>query len=390
MDKTKFLDLGRQPIANGFLTEDQFENEFFYDLTVGFDRETALVTHMEYVEPSLMFNDEYSYRGSMSNTMKLHFATFSKYVKQFLPKNHKVLEIGSNDGVFLVNWNSDRCFAVEPCGNFAKETNQLGYKTYCGFWGGDLSQQILSDVGTMDLVFAANCMCHIPDLDHTFSAVEKILSDDGFFIFEDPSLIEMINVNSYDQIYDEHPHIFSVTALNTILQRNGLSIVRVDNTSVHGGSNRIWVKKSRFAKPDDSVARNLEMEKIFRIGEEDTLHRFAERVRQSRKDLGDLLCRCKELGKRVISYGATSKSTTIFNYCKIGKDLIEYITDTTPEKQGKYSPGVHIPIISPEDGFNSSVDFAFLGAWNFSREIKEKEKDFKGKFITHVPIVRVL
>ncbi len=92
MDKTKFLDLGRQPIANGFLTKDQFENEFFYDLSVGFDRETALVTHMEYVKPSLMFNDEYSYRGSMSNTMKLHFATFSKYVKQFLPKKHKVLE----------------------------------------------------------------------------------------------------------------------------------------------------------------------------------------------------------------------------------------------------------------------------------------------------------
>ena len=387
MDKIQFLDLGQQPIANRFLNEDEFENEFFYNLSVGFDQDTGLVTQMDYVDAPMMFNDEYAYRGSMSKTMREHFANFSKHFKDNIQRDPKILEIGSNDGVFIKNWDKKKTFAVEPCGNFAKETNDLGYKTYCDFWGTDLSQQILSDSGTMDLVFAANCMCHIPDLDDTFFAVEKILSDDGFFIFEDPSLVEMINVNSYDQIYDEHPHIFSVTALNTILQRNGLSIVRVDNTSVHGGSNRIWVKKTRFANPDDSVTRNLEIEQIFRIDEEDTLHRFAERVQQSRQDLINLLYRCRELGKRVISYGATSKSTTIFNYCSIGKNLIEYITDTTPEKQGKYSPGVHIPIISPEDGFNSSVDFAFLGAWNFSREIKEKEKDFKGKFITHVPIV---
>lgn len=390
MDKTKFLDLGRQPIANGFLTEDQFENEFFYDLSVGFDRETALVTHMEYVKPSLMFNDEYSYRGSMSNTMKLHFATFSKYVKQFLPKKHKVLEIGSNDGVFLVNWNSDRCFAVEPCGNFAKETNQLGYKTYCGFWGGDLSQQILSDVGTMDLVFAANCMCHIPDLDGTFKAIENILADDGVFIFEDPSLERMVTLNSYDQIYDEHPHVFSVVSLQHILNRNNLSIVKVEKLKVHGGSNRIYVKKTNRANEDTSVQDHLTRERNMGLDKLSVLDHFAEKVQTSKNDLLNILTRLKNENKKVISYGATSKSTTVFNYCQIGTDLIEYITDTTPEKQGKYSPGMHIPIITPEEGFNNSVDCAFLGAWNFADEIRNKEKNFKGNFITHVPMARVL
>jgi methylation protein EvaC len=390
VDKTKFLDLGRQPIANGFLTEDQFENEFFYDLSVGFDRETALVTHMEYVKPSLMFNDEYSYRGSMSNTMKLHFATFSKYVKQFLPKKHKVLEIGSNDGVFLVNWNSDRCFAVEPCGNFAKETNQLGYKTYCGFWGGDLSQQILSDVGTMDLVFAANCMCHIPDLDGTFKAIENILADDGVFIFEDPSLERMVTLNSYDQIYDEHPHVFSVVSLQHILNRNNLSIVKVEKLKVHGGSNRIYVKKTNRANEDTSVQDHLTRERNMGLDKLSVLDHFAEKVQTSKNDLLNILTRLKNENKKVISYGATSKSTTVFNYCQIGTDLIEYITDTTPEKQGKYSPGMHIPIITPEEGFNNSVDCAFLGAWNFADEIRNKEKNFKGNFITHVPMARVL
>ena len=391
MGKVKFLDLGKQPIANGFLYENQFEDEFFYNLSVGFDSDTSLVTHMDYVEPVLMFNDEYSYRGSMSKTMQKHFREFSKHAKRFLPKNPKVLEIGSNDGVFLVNWNKDTSYAVEPCGNFAAETNGLGYHTYCGFWNKDLSEKILEDKGKVDLVFAANCICHIPDLDDTFSSVNKVLADDGFFIFEDPSLAEVINLNSYDQIYDEHPHVFSVTALDRILNRNGLSIVRVDNTNVHGGSNRIWAKKTDSSfLIDSSVGRNLDLEKILGLDKASTFDKFAQRVSRSKEDLFDLLCRCREQGKKIISYGATSKSTTIFNYCGIDRNLISYITDTTPEKQNKFSPGMHIPIVPPEDYISECVDFAFLGAWNFATEIRRKEKNFKGKFITHVPTVRLI
>jgi SAM-dependent methyltransferase len=390
VSKHEFLDLGRQPIANRFLNQDEFEDEFFYDLKVGFDTETCLVTHMKYVDAPMMFNDDYSYRGSMSATMRNHFSKFSKSIKTSLPISPKVLEIGSNDGVFIKNWDTKTSFAVEPCGNFAKETNDLGYKTYNDFWTKDLANKILIEQGDMDLVFSANCMCHIPDLDEAFSAVESILSLNGVFIFEDPSLLEMINVNSYDQIYDEHPHIFSITALNKILERNGLKIVKVENTNVHGGSNRVWVKKCSFANPHKSVQNNLDLERLLGLYTLNTMERFAEKVQQSKLDLRQLLIRCEELGKKVISYGATSKSTTIFNYCNIGPSLIQYITDTTPEKQDKYSPGVHIPIISPEQGFNNTIDFAFLGAWNFAQEIRSKEKDFNGKFITHVPTVRLL
>ncbi len=390
MSKHEFLDLGRQPIANRFLNQDEFEDEFFYDLKVGFDTETCLVTHIDYVDAPMMFNDEYSYRGSMSATMRNHFSRFSNDIKRTLPITPKVLEIGSNDGVFIKNWDTKTSFAVEPCGNFAKETNDLGYKTYNDFWTKDLANKILVENGDMDLVFSANCMCHIPDLDEAFSAVESILSLNGAFVFEDPSLAEMINVNSYDQIYDEHPHIFSVTALSKILERNGLTIVKVDNTNVHGGSNRIWAKRSNFANPHKSVQNNLDLERLLGLYTLNTMERFAERVQQSKLDLRQLLIRCEELGKKVISYGATSKSTTIFNYCNIGPSLIQYITDTTPEKQNKYSPGVHIPIISPEQGFNNTIDFAFLGAWNFAQEIRNKEQNFNGKFITHVPTVKLL
>lgn len=390
MAKVKFLDLGVQPIANGFLTKDEFDNEFFYNLSVGFDAESLLVSHMEFVDPNLMFNDSYAYRGSMSKTMRDHFKSITKEIKKEISFNPKVLEIGSNDGVFIKNWDAENTFAVEPCGNFAEETNNLGYKTYNNFWNKDLSDKLKDAHGKMDVVFSANCMCHIPDIDEAFSAIENILSDSGFFIFEDPSLEDMITNCSYDQIYDEHPHIFSVSALNNILKRNGLCIVKVDSIDVHGGSNRIWAKKTGNNIVHPSVTNTLEREHALDLDFYVRFHEFADEVMRSKKELLTLLHNLKNENKKIISYGATSKSTTVFNYCGIDKDLISYITDTTPEKQNKYSPGMHLPIVSPEQGFNNSVDFAFLGAWNFAKEIKNKEKNFKGKFFTHVPKVRVL
>jgi len=388
VDKIKFLDLGKQPIANGFLdSAEDFENEFFYNLSIGYDIDTGLITQMDYVDKERMFNDSYAYRGSMSKTMTKHFKKVSKNLKQYLDSDPKILEIGSNDGVFLKNWCQYNTFAVEPCGNFAEETNNMGYKTYADFWNMETSNKILEEQYAMDLVFAANCMCHIPDLDEAFSAVSNILTDNGVFVFEDPSVADMITMNSYDQIYDEHPHIFSVLALEKILNRNNMSIVKIEHVNVHGGSNRIYAKKGLDNEQDKSVAANIQLEKSIGLDNISIFNEFAYNVSQSKQELLDMLHKFKNKNKKVISYGATSKSTTVFNYCDIGPDLIEYITDTTPEKQDKYSPGMHIPIISPEQGFDNSVDFAFLGAWNFAEEIKKKEIYFKGRFFTHVPSV---
>jgi len=385
--KKQFLNLGKQPIANGFLYEDQIKDEYFFNLGVAFDEETKLVTQTEYVDPPLMFNDKYVYRGSMSQTMREHF----KSLCETFSSNTKILEIGSNDGVFIKNLNPKFTISVEPCSNFAKETQDMGYTTYPEFWTQELSNKILKNHGKQDIIFAANCICHIPDLDQTFNAIKSLLSDDGTFIFEDPSLAEVINNNSYDQIYDEHPHVFSVIALDNLLKRNGLQIVKVENLQVHGGSNRIFAKKIG-SKVDKSVELSKSYERILGLDQFKTFKRFAQRVEQSKEDLIRLLTQCKKENKKVISYGATSKSTTVFNYCNIDSELISYITDTTPEKQGKLSPGMHIPVISPEQGFDDTVNFAYLGAWNFIKEISKKEHkylDSGGKFITHVPIVKI-
>ena len=391
--KKEFLDLGRHPIANAFLQkEEDFKDEFLFDLKVCWDEETKLVSIKDFVEPERIFNKDYPYNTSNSFPMIQHFKNTAKMLDmKFQPK--KVLEIGSNSGPFIENFSKDSSYCVEPCDNFAEVTGEMGYKTWTDFWTMELSNRINNSVGKMDLIYAANCICHIHDLDDTFRAVKNLLSEDGVFVFEDPSLLKILERGSYDQIYDEHPHIFSVTALDNILRRNGLIIFDVDNLSVHGGSNRIYAKKPNVPSDNtvkESVRDNLLNEKLFRIHDFETYVEFAERVEKSKRELIELLRGFKINGKKVMSIGATAKSTTVFNYCGIGTDLIDVITDTTIDKQNTYSPGVHIPVVSPDEVNMIDYDYAYLGAWNFKDVIIEKQRDFiknGGKFITHVPNV---
>ena len=395
--KKEFLDLGRQPIANKFLKEDEYEGEFFYDLKVIFDEDTKLVSLKDFVKPELMFNEDYAYSTSMSYPMVKHFELTANMLKEeFNPKT--VLEIGSNDGPFIKNFDTEISICVEPCENFAKKTTDMGYRSYISFWDTDVSHGIKEIHGEMDLVYDANCICHIQNLDECFAAVKNILSEDGVFVFEDPSLLRMLERGSYDQIYDEHAHIFSIMALDNILMNNGLKIFRVDNLLVHGGSNRIYVSHLpshtflRNRPVELTVRENLNKEKDFGIDNFNTYEIFAERIDKSKKDLVELLTKLKDDGKRVVSIGATSKSTTVFNYCGINKSLIEYITDTTPDKQGMLSPGSYIPIVDRRLVNLNNYDYAFLGAWNFKDVIANKEREFVengGKFITHVPEVMV-
>ena len=376
--KVKFLDLGMQPIANGFLEKTSSEEEFFYNLSMGFDEDTYLVSQMEFVEPEMMFNDSYVYHSSLSSTMRNHFGLAAEtFVKEF--DCERVLEIGSNDGVFLKHFSNESAVSVEPCGNFAKMTTEMGYTTYCDFWDLDLSREIVEKSGKFDLVFAANCMCHIQNIEETFLAVKNCLTDTGVFIFEDPSLLRMIERGSYDQLYDEHVHMFSVIALSNIFEKIGMEIFKVENLSVHGGSNRIYAKSKSNSKIeiDSSVAENVKEERIAALDRASAYFNFASKVEKSKEALITMLREIKSQGKKIVSYGATSKSTTVFNYCQITPEIIDYIVDITPSKQGKMSPGVHIPVVDYDTMFDSSVDVAFLGAWNYIEE-----------FITHVPEVR--
>ena len=393
--KKNFLNLGRQPIANSFLASvdrKTLKKKFFYNLVVAFDTKSFLVSITNPVNPKIQYTNKYAHRASESRTMRDAFKhTANKLKKKFSPA--LTLEIGSNDGVFIKNFNKKDVIAVEPCKNLAKLTKKK-FKTYSNFWNKRLAKKIFNKNKKADLIFSANTISHIPNIKETFQAIEYSLSNNGVLVIEDPSLKSVIKNNSYDQFYDEHVYVFSALAISEITKKFGLKLFGVEEVENHGGSLRYFISKkdSKF-KVTKRLVRIIKNEKINGLDSFKTFINFSNRVKKSKKDLIKLLKELKKNNKKIISYGATYKSTTVFNYCDINNKYLDYVTDTTFNKQGKYTPGKHIPIISPKDGFNNTVDYAFLGAWNFKKEILKKENDFikrGGKFISHVPNVKIL
>ena len=394
--KKIFLDLGLQPITNNFLNslnKNELKREFFYNLKVTFNNKNNLVSLSNFVKPSKMFNEKYAHRASMSKTMLSSFKNLANNLNlKFKPK--KVLEIGSNDGVFIRNFKKDNVIAVEPCKNLAKLTNKMGYKTYPNFWNLRLSQKIKKKYGKVDLIFSANTISHIPNLDEVFSAIKIILSKDGIFVFEDPYILSVLKNISYDQFYDEHAHVFSLMSVSSILRKHDLKVVNLEKLNTHGGSLRYYISHvdSKY-KVKNIVNKYLKVELKNKLNSFATYKRFGLKVKKSKFELLKLLKRIKNNGERIVSYGATYKSATIFNFCKIDNKIIDYVIDTTKNKQNKFTPGSHLKIYSPEKQPHQKVDYYFLGAWNFKKEIFLKEKNFilkGGKFISHVPKVKVL
>ena len=390
-----FLNLGRQPLANSFLKnirKKALRNEFFYNLKICFNTKNYLVSIEKPVNPKKQYTDKYAHRASESRTMRSAFKKVAqKLFKRFRPK--KIMEIGSNDGIFLKNFDKKSVVAVEPCKNLARLTKKL-FETYDEFWNLKLANKLIKKKGEIDLIFSANTISHIPNLKETFQGIHNILSKDGVLVIEDPSLLKVLQNNSYDQFYDEHVYVFSSISINNIIQEYGLRLFDIEHLSTHGGSNRYYIcKKNGKYKKSLRLEKAIKNEKSYKLHKIESYLKFSKRVNLSRKNLFTLMKKLKKTNKKIISYGATYKSTTVFNYCNLNSKLIDYVTDTTLNKQGKYTPGTHIKIISPEIGMNNTVDYAFLGAWNFKKEIFKKEENFLkrgGKFITHVPKVMTL
>ena len=244
----------------------------------------------------------------------------------------------------------------------------------------------------VDLFLAANVMCHIPEITTVVSEIKKSLSAKGIVVFEEPYLGDVVEKNSYDQIYDEHVFLFSAHSIKYLFNMFDMDLIDVKHQSTHGGSMRYYLSNKDAYSVKKSVNILLEKEKIQQINKKEGFYKFALNVEKSKKDLLILLNSLKKEGKRVAGYAATSKSTSILNYCGIDNNLIEYICDTTPIKINKYSPGTHIPIVSYEHFLSNPPDYAFLFAWNHQNEIFEKEKNYTnngGKWITHVPEVKI-
>jgi methylation protein EvaC len=389
-----FLDLGLQPLANNYLNKkDLKKKEKKYRLKVGINTKTKLVSINKPLSSKIMFNNKYPYRSSMSKTMIKSFVDLSKLInKKFSPK--KILEIGSNDGSFIKNFSKKKVIGIEPCSNVEKITKKMGFKTYANYWNLRTAKKILRINGKVDLIYSANTISHIKDLDEVFESINIVLNDNGILIIEDPSLLECIKKNTYDQFYNEHIYVFSLIGIESILKKHNLKIFHIQNLKIHGGSNRYFIKKIlNKRKINTSVKVNKNKEINYGLKKLSTYKQFAKRVISSKKNLKNIFDQINSENKKIIGYGVTAKSTTILNYCKINKNLIEYFLDTTKDKQNKYTPGTKIPIYKYSGFIEDNIEFAFLGAWNFKDEIFKKEKKFierGGKFIIHTPIPKII
>ncbi|MDA7783102.1 class I SAM-dependent methyltransferase [Candidatus Pelagibacter sp.] len=390
----KFLDLGSQPLANSYLLKKKLnQKEQTFRLEVGFDKKNYLVSILKTIPKEKMFNKNYPYKSSESITMQKSFKNFAKkIIKRYKPKF--VVEIGSNDGAFIKNFNKNSVIGVEPCKNLAQITKKKGYKTYSDYWGLKLAKKITKSKKA-DLIYSANTLSHIENLAEIFESINNALSDKGILIIEDPSLLKCLKNLAYDQFYCEHIYVFSIIALKEVLKKFKLEIFDVENTNTHGGSNRYYIKKNSNSLYKINNRVNIEIKKELKFGlnKFSTYQKFAKKVEKSKKELLRIFSSLNNKELKIVGYGATAKSCTVLNYCGIGKNDIKYFYDTTSYKVNKYLPGSKILIKKYKKLDHNEIDFVFLGAWNFKKEIFKKEKSFiknGGKFITHVPYPKII
>ncbi len=388
------ISLGRMPLANAFLGKQDFEREYFFDLGAGVCSECFMFQLNEQPDPSRMFHPEYPFYTGSSSRMVEHFHLFAENLKaNYLEPGAFVVEVGSNDGTFLENFKQGfRVLGVEPSQNVARAAMRKGISTENSFFDRVSAEKISSEYGRADVVVASNCLCHIQDPSLVFEGIRLLLKDSGIAVFEDPYLGEVLAKTAYDQIYDEHVFLFSVTSMCEMVSRFGFEIFDLEPQWTHGGSMRYFVCRKGQRQISPKIKEWLEKENRAGYKDFQPYEEFRNRCEQSRERLLDCLNDFKRRAIRVAGYAATSKSTTVLNYCGIGSDLIEYIADTTPEKQGKFTPGSHIPVRPYEDFKKDYPQAAVLFAWNHAKEILEKENKFKeagGKWIHFVPEVYV-
>ena len=389
------IDFGRMPIANGFLMPDKFGSEFFYNMVLGYDSTTHAIGLVNTVPLDQMFHDHYAFYSSTSKGMQTHFHQTAEKLLPYAKKG-LVVELGSNDGIMLEAWKEFGvpALGVEPSKNVADVSIAKGRQVIAKFMSEAVVDEILSH-GKVSLVFSANTFCQFVNFSEYLGYVTRLISKDGIFVFQDPYFLDIFEKTSYDQIYDEHVWYFTISFINKMLEPLGYHVFDCEHIEVHGGELSMYVghKDTHPVKPEVGVW----LAKEGNLGQK--VEMLGENMKKSKVELLKILNDIKKQGKTICGFGATSKATTVFNYCGIGPDLIPFVTDNTPIKQGKYYPGVHIPIVS-QDVFELGktdpkklIDYAFLGAWNHSKEINKYQAWYKeagGHWITHVPKPQIL
>lgn len=393
------LSLGQTPLANSLLREEDLgKPEPRFPLELVFCSSCTLVQITETVPPEVLFR-EYLYFSSFSDTMLAHARALVErvVVERRLRPQALAMEIASNDG-YLLQYYQQAGFSVlgiEPAQNVARVAiEQRGIPTLSEFFTLDLARRLAASGQRADVLHANNVLAHVADLPGFVGGIREILAGDGVALLEFPYLGDMIERCEFDTIYHEHLCYFSLGALSHLLARSGLRAIRVERLAIHGGS--LLLEICRADSPsvaDASVPALLAHERAREMGTMGFYRGFARRVLDLKAELRALLANLKRDGKRIAAYGAAAKGSTLLNTFAIGADTIDFVVDRSTHKQGRFMPGVHVPIVAPSRLCEAMPDYTLLLTWNFADEILEQQAEYRrrgGKFIVPIPDVRII
>jgi SAM-dependent methyltransferase len=386
-----FLSLGDMPLSDGLLSRDDLtRQEPRYPLDVAFCQDCALAQILETVPPERLFGADYPYFSSFTNALLQHSAAnvAARIAERRLGGGSLVVELASNDGYLLQYYRAQGIpvLGIDPAPGPVAAARARGIETLQAFFGRELATKLAAEGRLADVIHANNVLAHVADTNGFVAGIGTLLKEDGVAVIEAPYVKELIDHGEFDTIYHEHLCYFSVTALKRLFERHGLSLNRVEPLAIHGGSLRLFVGKRERA--DRSVAEHLEAERQAGVDRLEYYTGFSARVARIRSALVALLEHLKREGARIAGYGAAAKGTILLNFTGVGREMLEFVADRNVHKQGRYVPGVRLPIVSPQRILEERPDYLLILPWNFKEEIMEQQSEFRrrgGRFIVPVP-----
>lgn len=393
-----FLDLGATALANKFPRAEELQAaEPRFPLRVGFCRGCGHVQLVERVPPAAMFTD-YLYVSSASDTLREHFDDLAATLtaRHGLAGGSLVVDIGCNDASLLCCFRDRgaRTLGVDPAENLAEFSRDTGIERYRGFFGEDTAGEIADRWGRAALITATNTFPHIPDLSGFVSGLDAVLAPGGAFVLEAHYLGDLLDQLAFDTVYHEHVSYWALGPMIRLFEDHGMEVVRAERLPIHHGQLRVTVMRRGEGEVDRSVDEVLAVERELDIDRFETWRAFAERVGRLKAEVMACLHGLKADGHRLAGYGAPAKGSTLLEFFGVGPDLLDFIADRSPLKQGRYTPGSHIPIVAPGRLLEAPApDDVLLLAWNFEEEILAQQAEYRrrgGRFILPVPKVRIV
>jgi len=394
----KFLDLGYSALSDNFLTSDQLNlPETSFPLNVYICLNCGLFQLGYVVQAELMFNENYPYDSSTTKTGREHFTSMAFEIceKFDLKQNSLTIDIGSNAGVLLSGFKSKgmRVLGIEPSVNVAQIAIKNGIDTITEFFSGELANKILEKYGNASVITGTNVFAHVDDLDDFVNTCDKILTEDGIIVIEAPYLLNLLDNLEYDTIYHEHLSYFSVKPIVNFFKKFDMDVFDLRFQEIHGGTLRYFIGRIGKHKVSKTVFDFLKKEEEKGIYSRERLKKFADDVASHRLELKNMLMDLKKLNKKIVALSAPAKGNTLLNYCRLGPEILDYVTDKNPLKIGKYTPGMHIPVFSDEKLLEDKPDYALILAWNFADEIIKNNQEYRdqgGKFIIPIPKPKII